>query len=79
MKQSKKSSMLEIGLNTGSGFIVSLIITTLLLPYMETVGAFGITCIFTVVSLLRSYAWRRFFNNRITLKRVHVKVMKNIV
>jgi len=65
MKQSKKSSIVEISLNTGSGFIVSLVITTFLMPYMKTVGPFGITCIFTVVSLLRSYAWRRFFNNRI--------------
>jgi len=60
--------MIEISLNTGSGFIVSLIITTLLLPYMENVGALGITCIYTVVSLLRSYAWRRFFNNKVQEK-----------
>jgi len=71
MKQSKKSSVIEISLNTGSGFIVSLIITTLLLPHMEDLGAFGITCIFTVVSLIRSYAWRRFFNNKIDVVEVN--------
>jgi len=63
--QSKKSSIIEISLNTGSGFIVSLLITSLLMPYMNDIGPFGITCIFTVVSLVRSYAWRRFFNNKI--------------
>ena len=65
MKQSKKSSIVEISLNTGSGFLVSLVITSLLLPYMEAVGAIGITSIFTVVSLIRSYTWRRFFNNKL--------------
>ncbi len=62
--QSKKNSMVEILLNTGSGFIVSFAITSFLLPYMVTVGAFGITCIFTVVSLVRSYVWRRTFNRK---------------
>ena len=62
--QSKKSTCIEVLLNTASGFVVSFAITTMLLPYMVTVGAFGITCIFTVVSLIRSYAWRRVFNKR---------------
>ena len=62
--QSKKSSCVEILLNTGSGFVVSLAITTMLLPYMVMVGAFGVTCIFTVVSLIRSYVWRRIFNKK---------------
>ena len=62
--QSKKSSMVEIGLNTMSGFVVSFAITSFLLPYMAGIGAFGITCIFTVVSLVRSYAWRRIFNKK---------------
>ena len=62
--QSKKHSILEILANTASGFIVSLTITTFLIPYMATVGAFGVTCIFTVVSLVRSYVWRRLFNKK---------------
>ncbi len=65
--QTKKNSIVEILLNTGSGFIVSFGITSLLLPYMVTVGAFGITCIFTVVSLVRSYVWRRIFNKKVIL------------
>ncbi len=65
--QSKKGSLTEIGLNTASGFVVSFAITSFLLPYMVTVGAFGITCIFTVVSLVRSYVWRRIFNKRMVV------------
>ena len=62
--QSKKSSCIEILLNTFSGFIVSFMVTTILLPYMGEIGAFGITCIFTVISLVRSYIWRRIFNKK---------------
>ena len=65
--QSKKGTCTEILLNTGSGFVVSFAITSFLLPYMVTVGAFGITCIFTVVSLVRSYIWRRIFNKKLVV------------
>ena len=68
--QTKKSSMAEIGLNTSSGFIVSFAITSFLLPYMVGIGAFGVTCIFTVVSLVRSYVWRRFFNKKMISQKV---------
>ena len=64
MSQSKKNSMVEIGMNTASGFVVSFAITSVLLPYIATIGAFGVTCIFTVVSLVRSYVWRRIFNKK---------------
>ena len=66
--QSKKSTLTEVCLNTGSGFIVSLILTSIMLPYMNIIGSFGITCIFTVISLVRSYLWRRFFNKKISVK-----------
>lgn len=68
-EQSKKSTLLEVGLNTASGFIVSLILTSILMPYIVSIGAFGITCIFTVVSLVRSYTWRRFFNKKLVLQK----------
>jgi len=66
--QNKKSSMVEVGLNTASGFVVSFAITSFLLPYMVGIGAFSVTCIFTVVSLIRSYFWRRFFNKKVLTK-----------
>lgn len=66
--QSKKDSMKEIVCNTGSGFIVSYTVTLCLLPYFAMMNAFSITCIFTVVSLVRSYVWRRLFNKKALTK-----------
>lgn len=67
MKQTKLESMIEATLNTASGFFVSLLVWQ-----FAVAPAFGfevswhsnfiITGIFTGVSVLRSYLWRRFFN-----------------
>ena len=67
MKQTKLESMIEATLNTASGFFVSLLVWQ-----FAVTPAFGfevswhsnfiITGIFTGVSVLRSYLWRRFFN-----------------
>jgi hypothetical protein len=66
MSQSRKASFTEACLNTASGFVVSLIL------WHFVAAAYGIpmplstnleiTGIFTVVSVLRSYLWRRLFN-----------------
>ena len=64
--QTKKGSMTEVLLNTFSGFIISLILTYNLLPQFgfEVTGnqSVMITAIYTVVSVIRSYLWRRCFN-----------------
>lgn len=66
MSQSRRGSFLEACLNTASGFVVSLIV------WHFVAAAYGIpmsietnlqiTGIFTVVSIARSYLWRRAFN-----------------
>lgn len=66
VSQSRKSSLLEACLNTATGFVVSLIV------WHFVAAAYGIpmpistnleiTGIFTVVSIARSYLWRRLFN-----------------
>jgi antibiotic biosynthesis monooxygenase (ABM) superfamily enzyme len=63
--QSKKSSINEVLLNTGSGFIVSLVVTKALYPVLNILSPVTITLIYTVVSIIRSYIWRRLFNKRI--------------
>jgi len=63
--QSKKKSLQEISLNTFSGFIVSYTVTLFMLPYFQLMNAFTITCLFTVISLVRSYFWRRLFNKKL--------------
>ena len=65
--QSKLESWLEITINTGSGFVVSYIVYRFVVfPYMLRMSAaeqaWWITSLFTVISLARSYIWRRFFN-----------------
>lgn len=64
--QSQWESMIETFLNTASGFAISWLLTTWVLPlygFAVTAGqGFQITCIFTVISVLRSYLWRRTFN-----------------
>lgn len=66
MKQSKLESGIESGANTASGFIISWAMWVWVVQPLYDSGtivhAFWITCIFTVTSLLRSYVWRRFFN-----------------
>lgn len=66
MSQSKKVSFLEACLNTASGFIVSLIVWHYVAMWygipMPFVTNLEITGIFTVVSIARSYLWRRLFN-----------------
>ena len=59
-------SLVEASLNTASGFIVSLIVWQLLCKWLAIPMPIGknllITGIFTVVSIVRSYLWRRIFN-----------------
>jgi hypothetical protein len=66
--QTKAQSILEATLNIGSGFILSVIVWQILANYMGIPMPIGdnlfITSIFTIVSLIRSYVWRRYFNKR---------------
>jgi hypothetical protein len=58
---------LEASLNTASGFVVSLLVwqwgvaPMFGLPVSWETNIY-ITGVFTVVSVVRSYLWRRFFN-----------------
>jgi hypothetical protein len=64
--QSQWESFMETILNTASGFALSWLLTTWVLPLygfgVTASQGFQITCIFTVISILRSYVWRRTFN-----------------
>ena len=67
MGQSKLSSLTESLLNITSGFFVSLaiwiyIVSPLWNIEMTMLDNLGITGIFTVSAVIRSYIWRRIFN-----------------
>lgn len=64
--QSRKHSFLEALLNTASGFLTSLLTQWVVFPWFQFYPSLHenltITAIFTVVSIVRSYVWRRIFN-----------------
>ena len=67
--QTKVGSLIESCLNVGSGFILALLLWKLVIvPWWEFDVSMNdniaITGIFTVVSVLRGYVWRRVFNGR---------------
>lgn len=66
MSQSKMASFIEAWANILIGYTVSFIANLIVLPlfgYKVTVGdAFWMSVVFTVLSLVRSYYVRRWFN-----------------
>lgn len=70
MQQSRKESFLEQTFNVGSGFFLA-VLTWEACLVMISWGWFNyddtitITSIFTVVSFVRGYFWRRFFNAKV--------------
>lgn len=73
MTQPKWESALEQTLNVGSGFLLSLLLWTYVISpvydiKVTTTENLEITLAFTVLSLLRGYAWRRLFNGRVLHK-----------
>ena len=66
MTQKRLHSALESVTNVAAGYAVAMITQALVFPlfgfYASTAEHAGIALIFTVVSLVRSYALRRLFN-----------------
>lgn len=64
--QSRRASLLEVTLNTSTGFLTSLATQWVVFPMFDFRPALSqnliITAIFTIVSVARSYIWRRVFN-----------------
>lgn len=71
MKQSRLESILEQMMSVGSGFLLSLCVWKfMVVPLMEHGHIYyndslAITMIFTLISVIRGYFWRRCFNNQI--------------
>lgn len=63
--QSKRGSLVEACLNTASGFLVSFVATWFVYPLFghsfTLAQNAGIVAVFTVLSIVRSYVWRRVF------------------
>jgi hypothetical protein len=72
MSQSRMSSLIETIVGIVIGFVVSVIMTALVLPaygHHVTLGQnVQITCLFTITSIARGYLVRRWFNHLHTRK-----------
>lgn len=64
--QTKRISLIEAIVSTLIGFIVSLIVQLIIYPIMDIKATIEqnltITTVFTIVSIVRGYLVRRFFN-----------------
>lgn len=67
MPQSRRHSWLEIICSTAFGFLVTYVAQFLIYPLMgvETSAStnLGLAALFTVLSILRGYVFRRLFNH----------------
>jgi hypothetical protein len=82
MKQTKTSSILEQFLNVGSGIIISMGTWEFIIaPMWGFTTSFAdniqITVIYTTISMVRGYTWRRMFTHQklssITLGKLNAK------
>ena len=68
MSQTKLQSLTEAVSNVAIGFGVALSSQLIIYPLYDIHISFtknvSLTCVFTVISILRSYVVRRFFNRR---------------
>lgn len=69
--QSRTHSLIEAVINTLTGYLISLLVWQVVKAIYSLETAFiqdiGITCIFTVTSIIRNYLIRRVFNGRYNL------------
>lgn len=64
LKQSKSLSAIEAIMSTAAGFIIAYCLVVSVLPHFDVQSqALEITVIFTAASVVRSFAFRRFFNS----------------
>ena len=70
--QTKKYSLIESIVNTAVSFIVSFLIQIAIYPALNIPVSFSqniiITSVFTIISILRGYLIRRFFNFKYKFK-----------
>lgn len=78
MNQTRLGSLLEVMANIATGMVVSWLLTIYALPLWgfnpSAKQAVGMTIMYTIVSLIRSYFWRRLFNSFVIKK--HKKKMQ---
>lgn len=65
--QSRLQSLIEAFFNTLTGYLISVIAQVLIFPHYGIHLSLGtnmeIVAVFTLISIVRSYFWRRLFNH----------------
>lgn len=65
--QSRLQSLIEAFFNTLTGYLISVIAQVLIFPHYGVHLSLGanmeIVAVFTLISIVRSYFWRRLFNH----------------
>lgn len=65
MSQSKRGSIVEITCNTLSGIMIATITAEILFPLygvqLPSASILSMNLVFTVISIIRGYVWRRVF------------------
>lgn len=68
MIQTKKNSLIEAFVNTFIGLVTTLMVSPLIYWICDVEISYpkmtGVTVLFTIVSVLRNYIIRRWFNNK---------------
>ena len=67
--QSRKSSIIEQCFNVGSGFVIAMLLRSFVIGPVWDIEKpvaqdLQIILVFTAVSLIRGYVWRRVFNKK---------------
>jgi len=64
MNQSRVESIIERLADMTTGFLISWTVYEMyVFPSVPAISGFWVTAMFTAISLVRGYLWRRFFNN----------------
>jgi len=71
MKQTRIESVIERTVDLISAFLISWCVYEFYIyPNVNSLSSFNVVLIFTIISFVRSYFWRRFFNKELH-KAVH--------
>lgn len=63
MKQTKIESIVERTADIGTGYIISVMVYEYyIMPSIKIMPSTYVVAIFTIISFVRGYFWRRFFN-----------------
>lgn len=67
--QTRRESLVEALLNTATGYIISVWVQIQVFPlygvHLDLGDNMQLVAIFTFVSIVRSYLWRRYYNKRL--------------